>query len=301
MTHDNAMENPSWGEVQTPKPRELLRRAIQTTRQADSGVPRWFPSEEREGGGGEGEELLNDHLGAALSTRSGGTTRAAIVSEISERQQKLQLQVADSVADMTVHCGSGGDNGRVAGAAHHDVRTLLKLLRLNEHLSRQSFFPCLTPFLFLSLSEPSNFTCSTCRRKCDSAWQLVQHAQNTHGIRICGGGDGGATPTLAFTSNGPNPREAITPILAPTEEWGLPRGGRRQLRRHRSRHCPVSTLTLVSSECPLLRVLREQRRDRHLPRERQDFPVPRRSPPLPVRGPTHLRLVITLAWISSSP
>ena len=36
-----------------------------------------------------------------------------------------------------------------------------------------SFFP-----------EPSNFFCSTCRRRHDSAWQLVQHAQTVHGLRI---------------------------------------------------------------------------------------------------------------------
>eukprot|EP00094_Tigriopus_californicus_P001062 TCALIF_01028-PA protein Name:"Similar to BCL11A B-cell lymphoma/leukemia 11A (Homo sapiens)" AED:0.11 eAED:0.19 QI:0/0/0/0.5/1/1/2/0/712 len=34
--------------------------------------------------------------------------------------------------------------------------------------------------------KPMNFTCSTCRKKFDSAWQLVQHAQASHGLLICG-------------------------------------------------------------------------------------------------------------------
>jgi hypothetical protein len=37
---------------------------------------------------------------------------------------------------------------------------------------------------FVSFSEPTTFYCSTCRKKYDSAWHLVQHAQNIHGIRI---------------------------------------------------------------------------------------------------------------------
>ena len=37
---------------------------------------------------------------------------------------------------------------------------------------------------FCFFSEPSTFFCSTCRKKYDSAWHLVQHAQNIHGIRI---------------------------------------------------------------------------------------------------------------------
>ena len=92
------MENPISGEVQSQESCYGAR----FRRQADRCVPRWSPSEEEKG---EEGGRLNDHLGAALSTRSGGTTRVAIVSEISERKrerrQKLQLQVADSVADMT--------------------------------------------------------------------------------------------------------------------------------------------------------------------------------------------------------
>ncbi len=41
-------------------------------------------------------------------------------------------------------------------------------------------------FSFAYLPEPSNFSCSTCRKRFDSAWQLVQHAQHAHGIRIYG-------------------------------------------------------------------------------------------------------------------
>ena len=95
------MENPISGEVQSQESCYGAR----FRRQADRCVPRWSPSEEEKGEEGGGR--LNDHLGAALSTRSGGTTRVAIVSEISERKrererrQELQLQVADSVADMT--------------------------------------------------------------------------------------------------------------------------------------------------------------------------------------------------------
>ena len=96
---DVVMENPISGEVQSQESCYGAR----FRRQADRCVPRWSPSEEEKGEEGGGR--LNDHLGAALSTRSGGTTRVAIVSEISERKrerrQKLQLQVADSVADMT--------------------------------------------------------------------------------------------------------------------------------------------------------------------------------------------------------
>ncbi|KDR23016.1 B-cell lymphoma/leukemia 11B, partial [Zootermopsis nevadensis] len=33
-------------------------------------------------------------------------------------------------------------------------------------------------------SEPSNYVCSTCKQKLHSAWRLVQHVQNSHGIKI---------------------------------------------------------------------------------------------------------------------
>ena len=45
------------------------------------------------------------------------------------------------------------------------------------------YFSCLI-LRFVYFSEPTTFYCSTCRKKYDSAWHLVQHAQNIHGIRI---------------------------------------------------------------------------------------------------------------------
>ena len=38
-------------------------------------------------------------------------------------------------------------------------------------------------FLIL-FTEPIHFYCGTCRKRYDSAWSLVQHAQNSHGMRI---------------------------------------------------------------------------------------------------------------------
>ncbi|XP_056343156.1 B-cell lymphoma/leukemia 11A isoform X4 [Cinclus cinclus] len=32
--------------------------------------------------------------------------------------------------------------------------------------------------------EPSSYTCTTCKQPFNSAWFLLQHAQNTHGLRI---------------------------------------------------------------------------------------------------------------------
>ncbi|XP_022654384.1 B-cell lymphoma/leukemia 11A-like isoform X2 [Varroa destructor] len=36
-----------------------------------------------------------------------------------------------------------------------------------------------------SSTEPSSYTCFTCKQTCASAWLLVQHAQSAHGLRIC--------------------------------------------------------------------------------------------------------------------
>ena len=82
------------------------------------------------------------------------------------------------------------------------------------------------PFSLLSLlSEPTNFNCSTCRRRCDSAWQLVQHAQHAHGIRIYidpinGLASAAATgaPHPLLTPNGSNSSSSnvtSTPRVAP--------------------------------------------------------------------------------------
>lgn len=39
-------------------------------------------------------------------------------------------------------------------------------------------------FQFYLISEPSNYVCSTCKHQLYSAWRLVQHVQNCHGIKI---------------------------------------------------------------------------------------------------------------------
>ncbi|XP_055842310.1 B-cell lymphoma/leukemia 11A isoform X2 [Episyrphus balteatus] len=33
-------------------------------------------------------------------------------------------------------------------------------------------------------SEPSNYTCSTCKTRYNSAWRLIQHVQHSHGVKI---------------------------------------------------------------------------------------------------------------------
>eukprot|EP00095_Tigriopus_kingsejongensis_P010563 snap_masked-scaffold421_size176100-processed-gene-0.20 protein:Tk10563 transcript:snap_masked-scaffold421_size176100-processed-gene-0.20-mRNA-1 annotation:"b-cell lymphoma" len=56
---------------------------------------------------------------------------------------------------------------------------------------------------FLSLNndkEPTHFTCSTCRKKFDSAWQLVQHAQASHGLLICGDRSAAVTAAAAVAA-----------------------------------------------------------------------------------------------------
>lgn len=37
---------------------------------------------------------------------------------------------------------------------------------------------------FAGKDEPSSYTCTTCKQPFNSAWFLLQHAQNTHGLRI---------------------------------------------------------------------------------------------------------------------
>jgi hypothetical protein len=56
----------------------------------------------------------------------------------------------------------------------------IKMKKNCQTLSRP-FFQTLFSF---SVPEPANFFCSTCRRRHESAWQLVQHAQTVHGLRI---------------------------------------------------------------------------------------------------------------------
>lgn len=45
-------------------------------------------------------------------------------------------------------------------------------------------FTIINIFLFLILSEPSNYVCSTCKVRYASAWRLVQHVQHAHGVKI---------------------------------------------------------------------------------------------------------------------
>uniref|UniRef100_A0A452QTY8 C2H2-type domain-containing protein n=1 Tax=Ursus americanus TaxID=9643 RepID=A0A452QTY8_URSAM len=40
------------------------------------------------------------------------------------------------------------------------------------------------PNSFLCKDEPSSYICTTCKQPFNSAWFLLQHAQNTHGFRI---------------------------------------------------------------------------------------------------------------------
>lgn len=34
-------------------------------------------------------------------------------------------------------------------------------------------------------SEPNRFTCGTCQQICSSAWSLIQHVQDKHGVKLC--------------------------------------------------------------------------------------------------------------------
>ncbi|EDW63006.2 uncharacterized protein Dvir_GJ14846 [Drosophila virilis] len=46
-------------------------------------------------------------------------------------------------------------------------------------------------------TEPSNYTCSTCKTRYTSAWRLIQHVQHSHGVKIyVESGGGGATLTV---------------------------------------------------------------------------------------------------------
>ena len=50
-------------------------------------------------------------------------------------------------------------------------------------------------FLFIITEPSSGFSCSTCRKRCDSAWILVQHVQQMHGVRIYADGNNHLSPT----------------------------------------------------------------------------------------------------------
>ncbi|XP_068531443.1 B-cell lymphoma/leukemia 11A isoform X4 [Anas acuta] len=62
--------------------------------------------------------------------------------------------------------------------------------------------------------EPSSYTCTTCKQPFNSAWFLLQHAQNTHGLRIYLESEHGSplTPRVRRTPPaGAAPREPRTP------------------------------------------------------------------------------------------
>ncbi|XP_067011883.2 B-cell lymphoma/leukemia 11A isoform X2 [Anabrus simplex] len=52
-------------------------------------------------------------------------------------------------------------------------------------------------------SEPSNYVCSTCKQRLHSAWRLVQHVQNTHGIKIYVESSPSASSTGSASSTSP--------------------------------------------------------------------------------------------------
>lgn len=65
------------------------------------------------------------------------------------------------------------------------------------------FCPCVSP----GKDEPSSYICTTCKQPFNSAWFLLQHAQNTHGFRIY------LEPGPASSSL--TPRLTIPPPLGP--------------------------------------------------------------------------------------
>ena len=65
------------------------------------------------------------------------------------------------------------------------------------------FRPCVSP----GKDEPSSYICTTCKQPFNSAWFLLQHAQNTHGFRIY------LEPGPASSSL--TPRLTIPPPLGP--------------------------------------------------------------------------------------
>ena len=61
------------------------------------------------------------------------------------------------------------------------------------------------PLYFTGKDEPSSYICTTCKQTFTSAWFLLQHAQNTHGIRIY--------LDTQFTGGSLAPRMALPPPL----------------------------------------------------------------------------------------
>nr|CAD7425058.1 unnamed protein product [Timema monikensis] len=52
-------------------------------------------------------------------------------------------------------------------------------------------------------AEPSNYVCSTCKQRLYSAWRLVQHVQNTHGVKIYVESSPSASSTGSGSSSSP--------------------------------------------------------------------------------------------------
>ncbi|CAN8009442.1 unnamed protein product, partial [Ixodes pacificus] len=61
------------------------------------------------------------------------------------------------------------------------------------------------------LAEPNNYTCFTCKHSFCSAWLLIQHAQNLHGLKIYA--DANISPAALFPVAGPLP-----PVRRPTPQ-----------------------------------------------------------------------------------
>lgn len=60
-------------------------------------------------------------------------------------------------------------------------------------------------------TEPNNYTCFTCKHSFCSAWLLIQHAQNLHGLKIYA--DANISPAALFPVAGPLP-----PVRRPTPQ-----------------------------------------------------------------------------------
>ncbi|EEC01014.1 B-cell lymphoma/leukemia, putative [Ixodes scapularis] len=66
-------------------------------------------------------------------------------------------------------------------------------------------------FGMILLAKPNNYTCFTCKHSFCSAWLLIQHAQNLHGLKIYA--DANISPAALFPVAGPLP-----PVRRPTPQ-----------------------------------------------------------------------------------
>lgn len=53
-------------------------------------------------------------------------------------------------------------------------------------------------FMFV---EPNRITCGTCQQICSSAWSLIQHVQEKHGVKLCQEGSSSLSSTTTSTSS----------------------------------------------------------------------------------------------------